>query len=599
MKIILFLLALLMVGCAAQVQPELKQAVDEKLAQRRSTEVDCEMPKDPLCTIRSPLLELGRSAVLQDLHYAALLDIGEDSLKARLHLIRAAKQRIEFQNFLFRRDQTGGLIMHELVQAAKRGVRVRILFDQLFTISELDYLVSLALEHSNFEVRLYNPVFNKAKTSKYSMFGSVTCCFKKTNQRMHNKLQVVDDVVGMVGGRNIADRYFDFDTDYDFKDREALIYGQVAREMRSSFELFWDSKTTAEIGHLRDVASVIVRDDFSSLPQFEATERLQPLLKVIEDWQVMDSLFVKTAHQVDSIKYFYDLPHGNDDEGLSHENTTDGLHLALAGAENSVVIQSPYLVLSKRSRKLFKALRKDHPDIKLLFSTNSLAATDAFSAYSFTHKHKKHYIKTLGFDVYEFRPYAADAAEFIPRMPLLIIEKKRGVTSGLVPAIGANPTLEMPGPRIGLHAKSFVIDGLVSMVGSHNMDPRGEGFNTENGIIIYDQAFAQELENSIRKDIEPDNSWVAAMKPPGLPILSSINGMIESVSRALPIFDIWPHRSTTVYELIPGATPLPPSAEGFYENYRPLGSFPDVISHQRRWQVIFISSFLGFMTPVL
>jgi len=89
------------------------------------------------------------------------------------------------------------------------------------------------------------------------------------------------------------------------------------------------------------------------------------------------------------------------------------------------------------------------------------------------------------------------------------------------------------------------------------------------------------------------------MKPAGLPVLGGINGAIESVSRSLPIFDIWPYRSTTVYELIPGGTPMSPAAEGFYENYRPIGGFPDVISRKRRWQVIMISSFMGFITPVL
>ncbi len=89
------------------------------------------------------------------------------------------------------------------------------------------------------------------------------------------------------------------------------------------------------------------------------------------------------------------------------------------------------------------------------------------------------------------------------------------------------------------------------------------------------------------------------MKPAGLPVLGGINGAIESVSRSLPIFDIWPYRSTTFYELIPGGTPMSPGAEGFYENYRPIGGFPDVISRKRRWQVIMISSFMGFTTPVL
>jgi len=598
MKVFFYSLILLVAGCSTQLKPELIREVNETLAAQRSTVLDCESQGDSSCAIHSPLMELGSKNKLKSQHHVTLLDIGEDSLKARLHLIRAARRSIDLQNFLFRRDQTGGLMMYELVKAAKRGVSVRIMFDQMFTVSELNYLVGLALEHSNFEVRLYNPLFNRAKTTKYTMFGGVTCCFRKTNQRMHSKLLIIDDVVGLTGGRNIADRYFDFDTDYDFKDREVLIYGPVNEEMRVSFDLFWDSPTTAEVGHLRDVAPLIIDGQPAHSNGFEVAQRLKPLLADIEKSQLMHELFVTPAHLVDSVEYYYDLPHDEQSEDQIHASITDGLHAALASAENSVVIQSPYLVLSKRSRRLFKAVREEHPDIELLFSTNSLAATDAFSAYSITHKHKKHYVKTLGFDVYEFRPYAADAAEFFPRMPLLIVEKQNGVNSGEIPAVGPNPALDMPGPRSGLHAKSFVIDGYVSMVGSHNLDPRGEGFNTENGVIIRDEGFAKELERSIRKDIEPGNSWVAAMKPRP-PLLGGVNSGIESVSRSLPIFDIWPYRSTSVYELMPGGKVLPPGAEGFYDNYRPLGSFPDVVSRKRRWQVIVISSFMGFITPVL
>jgi len=416
---------------------------------------------------------------------------------------------------------------------------------------------------------------------------------------MHNKLLVVDDVVGMTGGRNIADRYFDYDTDYDFKDREVLVYGRVAREMRASFDEFWASELAVETGHLRDIAPLIASDASPSRAGFKPGARLEPVLREIEDRRLMYSLFVETAYPVDAIKYVYDRPHNAVPAAEGRENSTEGLHRELAAAEKSVIIQSPYLVLSKRSRTLFRQLRREHPQIELLFSTNSLAATDAFSAYAFTYKHKKHYIKTLGFDVYEFRPYPADAEKFFPRMPLLVEEKKQGVNSGRIPAVGPNPTVERPTPRTGLHAKSFVIDHYVSMVGSHNLDPRGEGFNTENGVIIYDREFAADLEKSILRDTEPGNSWVAAPKPVKLPVLGGLNGALESVSRSLPIFDIWPFRATTVYELIPGATPMPPTAGDFYRNYRPVGSFPEVISRKRRTQVILISSFLGFITPVL
>ncbi|MDX2428536.1 MAG: phospholipase D-like domain-containing protein, partial [Xanthomonadales bacterium] len=173
MKNLFYLLLLLMVGCSTQIQPELKRAVTVKMAAQRSVEVDCVASRDPFCAAQSPLVYLGNIDTLRNQNHAALLDIGENALKARLHLIRAATQSIQFQNFLFRRDVTGDLLMHELVQAAKRGVQVRILFDQMFTVSELEYLAGLVLEHSNFEVRLYNPLFNMAKTNKYTMFGGV------------------------------------------------------------------------------------------------------------------------------------------------------------------------------------------------------------------------------------------------------------------------------------------------------------------------------------------------------------------------------------------------------------------------------------------
>ena len=333
MKNVFYLLLLLTYGCTTQVQPELKQAVDEKMAVQRSVEVHCEAAKDPFCAVQSPLMYLGSIDTLKNEHHAALLDIGEDSLKARLHLIRAAKQSIQFQNFLFRRDQTGGLIIHELVQAAKRGVRCEYFSIRCLPFRNWIILPAWRWSISNFEVRLYNPLFNMAKTNKYTMFGGVTCCFTKTNQRMHSKLLVIDDVVGMTGGRNIADRYFDFDVNYDFKDREVLIYGQVASEMRVSFDAFWESELTAEVGHLRDVAPLIAGDESPSLAEFEVDDRLLPVLQDIEDKQLMYSLFVDTAHHVDAIDYVYDLPHSSSKEAKSRVNSTDGLHAALAKAE--------------------------------------------------------------------------------------------------------------------------------------------------------------------------------------------------------------------------------------------------------------------------
>ena len=132
MRVLASIFILLLYGCTTQVQPELKSAVEDRLAAERTTEIECESRTDPFCGIHSPLLSPGRINRIRGTHHASLVDIGEDALKARIHLIRAARSSIDFQNFLFRKDDTGALIIEELLQAANRGVTVRILFDQLF-----------------------------------------------------------------------------------------------------------------------------------------------------------------------------------------------------------------------------------------------------------------------------------------------------------------------------------------------------------------------------------------------------------------------------------------------------------------------------------
>jgi phosphatidylserine/phosphatidylglycerophosphate/cardiolipin synthase-like enzyme len=516
-------------------------------------------------------------------------------LKLRIHLVRAARRYIDVQNFILRGDETGDLFLNELLAAARRGVKVRLLLDQMFTFSDLEYLVLLSMDHRNFEIRFYNPTFHKAKMSKSDWIKSVACCFRRFNQRMHNKLLVVDDVVGVTGGRNYADRYFDFDTNYEFKDRDVLVYGSVAREMRESFDWFWEYQKSIPVQHLRDVADELLNGGAFELKPYRVSERLQPSLSDIQDPQRVKQLFVDPAYQVSRIEYFSDKPRKAEfPEESSKKDITAELHRVLSSASNSVVIQSPYMVLSNRARKVFKELRRKNPDIELVFSTNSLASTDADTVYANTDKHKKHYVKTLGFHMYEFKPFPVDAPQFFPRWSELIEEKERGISSRSVVS-GDNSTIDMPAPRSGLHAKSFVVDGRIAMVGSHNFDPRSEGFNTENGVIVWDETFARDLEALIRRDTEAQNSWAVALKPDP----DEVSGAIESVSRTLPVFDLWPYRSTTSYELTAGGRPCVPGSEDFYRNYYSVGRFPDVVRTRRQVTVMFLSSFFGFLAPVL
>lgn len=592
---LLFPLAAFLFLSACSLSAKKVREVDLRVANEQETGLTCNQSAIDRCAAPSPVLDLGEKAAREGNHPLTLIEFGEDALLLRIHMIRAAQRYVDMQNFILRGDDTGELILHELLAAARRGVRVRLLLDQMFSFSDAEYLMRLAMAHRNFEIRFYNPSFYKAKMANHDWINGMACCFRRVNQRMHNKLLVTDDVAGILGGRNIADRYFDYDPKYDFKDRDVLVYGKTAREMRQSFDWFWNGPKTIPVQHLRDVARVLLSAPPAPLEPFLPANRLLPLLEEVNDEQHLRELFVQPAIVVDRLAYFSDLPrkHAGEDDSLS-KGITSELYEVIQSARESVVIQSPYMVLSLRVRNVFKKLRKQNPNIELLFSTNSLASTDADTVYANTHRHKKRYVDKLGFQMYEFKPFPLDAPQFFRRWPALIEENMQGLESESVVS-GDDSVIPMPAPRVGLHSKSFVVDGKIAMIGSHNFDPRSEGFNTENGLIVWDEDFAQTVEQLIRRDAEPQNSWVVALKPNK----EQARTALAPVPKTSPQFKPWSYSSTSVFELAPGKEPVLPGSPDFYRNYYAVGSFPDVIRTRRQVTVVFLSSFFFFLEPVL
>jgi len=581
---------------ACSLSPYRVEQVNRVVETSRQTSLSCMLDVPDRCSDGSALIDLSEQDMRNGKHHLTLLEVGEDALLIRVHLIRAARETIELQNFIFRNDDSGELLLNELLTAARRGVKVRLLLDQLFSGNDLDYLVKLTLAHANFEIKFYNPSFNKAKMSKRDWISAVACCFRRFNQRMHNKLLVVDGLVGLMGGRNIADRYFDFDTNYDFKDRDVAVFGNTVIGMQHSFEPFWTSPKSVPVQHLRDVAKQLLAGTPEGLPPYTPPARFEALLNGVENQVLIRSKFIDPAFEVERLEYFSDLP-----RKLSHpeesqaQDITRQLVGVLNSAQQSVVIQSPYMVLSGTVRKVFRDLRVDNPQIELIFSTNSLASTDADTVYANTHKHKVRYVKRLGFYMYELKPFPVDAPEFFPRWSLLMQEKEQGISSKSNVS-GDDSTIPIPAPRVGLHSKSFVVDGKIAMIGSHNFDPRSEGFNTENGIIVWDEAFAQKLENLIRRDIEPQNSWVVAMKA-SKEVQESLEA--DEHVRQKAKYDTRFYGATSLYELIPGREPVPPDSPNFYRNYFSVGSFPEVVKTRRQINILFLGSFFGFLEPIL
>ncbi|MGE8247624.1 MAG: phospholipase D family protein [Stenotrophomonas bentonitica] len=660
-------------GCASLSNAERDRAAGIAV-QARSTVVDCAQPDR--CALDSPLRALGGRAFAeshagQPRHYATILDEGEVSLVARLNLIRSATRSIDLQTYIFDKDDSARLVLDELQAAARRGVKVRVLIDQLSAISDLEILGALSGSHANFELRVYNPTFGKARLNYFDYAASVVCCFRRFNQRMHNKLLVVDDALGVVGGRNYQDDYYDWDSEYNFRDRDVIVAGPEVREMAANFDAFWRAPRSVPAERLNDVGRTLLRQGVPAMPpaDFRRPERVERVSEEADDPDYVRRTFVDTALPVASVQYVADLPRKHRRERASQPAngqhvTEPQLDALIASAQSEVLLQTPYLVLSKPAQRLFRDLRKREQAPRVVVSTNSLAATDNPIVYALSYKYKRRNLRELGFNIYEFKPFPLDApVDYRNLLPAPLGSEappSQGKRSSLLggSAAGSNARagsdgrasdgprrgnadrnsasgrrrstdgseverrvlraetrpsflgtkavnkplpVTRKGARMGLHAKSLVVDRRIGVVGTHNFDPRSENYNTEGAVIIDDPVFAEALAQSILRDIHPQNSWVVAprAKPP---VLSGLNYSVGKASEALPVLDFWPWRYATDYEFQPGPEcpdPLKRQDPAFHTCYVAVGDFPEVNVGPKWLLVRMLTAFGAGLVPIL
>jgi phosphatidylserine/phosphatidylglycerophosphate/cardiolipin synthase-like enzyme len=200
-------------------------------------------------------------------------------------------------------------------------------------------------------------------------------------------------------------------------------------------------------------------------------------------------------------------------------------------------------------------------------------------------KQQRYQVDSLNYRIYQFKSKPADIREFAPRYEELA-------------SSGESPGDEKTGPRYGIHAKSLVIDGKIAIVCTSNLDPRSAYLNTECALILHDEALALDLENEIRRDMAPQNSWTVA-KRKRIPLLGDLNNLLAFASEALPILDIWPVLNTTCYELRDGKHPLPTDHPEFYRRYQAVGNFPECENTNIPIQTLVFKSTLGWATPIM
>jgi phosphatidylserine/phosphatidylglycerophosphate/cardiolipin synthase-like enzyme len=453
-------------------------------------------PPDPracaaLAAERSPPLSAELAPFADRLGHqtgALVLDASAPALLTRAHLSEAAERSIDVQYFIFTADNVGKLATDFLLRAAERGVHVRLLIDDI--LADADGLALQALDaHPHLEVRIYNPSVNTGK-SLTGKLSAVASDFRGVNQRMHNKTFVVDGQVAITGGRNVADEYFDYDHEYNFRDRDVLLLGDGASQVQRSFDTFWNSRLAVPVATLLEPEPGTDHAAFARELHRYACDPANFWPEVREQLRELPRAFDAIAHSAElqwvrGVRFVSDAPGKNDgSSGLGGGGlTTDTLRELLRGAHKQVLIQTPYLVTTAPTRRLFADAVRRGVQVKVL--TNSLASTDNPEAFNGYQRDRAALLAT-GIHVFEWRPDAE--------------VRRRLMKSALVQRMDEPPVF-------AVHAKTMIVDGERLVVGTFNLDPRSANLNTECFAIIPSATLADEVRRRFAEETRAENAW--------------------------------------------------------------------------------------------
>jgi cardiolipin synthase C len=454
-----------------------------------------------------------------------LLDSADAAFSSRLALIDAAQRSLDLQYYAIHADATTEILLKRLRDAAHRGVRVRVLLDDFNTVGKDAQVLRLAFE-PNVQIRLFNPL----PGSRASLMGRVITSIKdvdRLQKRMHNKLFIADNAMGITGGRNLGDAYFGQDGKSNFVDLEVLAAGRIVRDMSASFDRFWNNQLAYPM------QSLVSAKDLEDLrkPQSEPDPARPPASAASAPSQVSSSAVLPTATptavvsaerpavDLRQLRFVWapavlmaDQPGKigpDDDEANAGETVVDGLLGLMLQARQDILIVSPYFVPGKMMMGEFAQLRAKGIRIRVL--TNSLASTDAPAAHAGYLRYRKQLL-SMGVELYEMRAEQEGADDGLG--------STRGFGSG-----GTGGGSKGGSARASLHSKALIIDGRLAVIGSMNLDLRSQRKNSEVALLVRNARLAQVAtqkteatmaQNAYRLGLQPGGAlvWHA---PPGAP----------------------------------------------------------------------------------
>lgn len=412
------------------------------------------------------------------------------SMDARLTLAQHAQKSLDLQYYLLQNDETGRALLHAVRDAALRGVRVRLLVDDLYTASN-DHLLRGLAAFPNIEVRLFNP-FPAGRAWNVTRWGLALADLARLNHRMHNKVFIADGMFAVVGGRNIADEYFFRSVRGNFVDFDLLVAGEAVPELAQTFDRYWNSRRVFTLDALEpdDRGAQRWRDEFDELTASTRFPQLKPGERDLLNYAPLSSDIHRPPLRLlrGRIRVLADDPEkvsGRSERGDDPTTVASQVVEAVAAAKEEVLVASPYFVPGKAAIEGIEGVRRKGVAFTLV--TNTMAANDEpFVSAAYARYRKQ--LLSAGVQIYEVSPRI----------------------------LRADPDFEEPlGASTGrLHAKVLVIDHQTTFVGSMNMDFRSSRENTEVGLLVESPELAADVVGLI-DDLRASGTYRMRLSPQG------------------------------------------------------------------------------------
>lgn len=442
------------------------------------------------------------------------------ALQVRLGLALTASRTLDLQYYLWKGDLSGTLLLHRAVEAADRGVRVRLLIDDIYH-SGRDEVYAALDAHPNFEVRVFNPL-RRRRTGRNLHF---VINKGKLNSRMHNKIFLVDGTVAVLGGRNIGDDYFLLDPELSFRDLDVLTVGKAANDAGSAYDLYWNSDLSVPISEIRRTSS--------------RTQRLHDLRERLNSWtSESDSVIHATPSTADEAKVL--LGELRDAlvwapakvivdpierfEGPGKSAFVDLGRQVIDRIEREIVLQTAYLIPTRGGLEALQTIVDRGVRVRML--TNSLMSNNHLPVHAHYAKYRRRLLKA-GVELYEYRSDAALRS---------FLRAERGDVSSA---------------HAGLHTKAAVADGRTTIIGSYNLDPRSRNLNSEIGLLIESEEFAARVLAGMEQDFDPKNSYRLYLDEHGIMRWECADDDGLRVHATEPDASIWRRSLAAMIRLIP------------------------------------------------